>query len=95
MGLKYKFGAILFLLIIWWLMSFSPELAIRKHIFFMLHPIDAFTVEIKDHHHVDSEYGHAYGVYGLVERSTRNDISLFYLKKSVIGWYVTSKGSGP
>lgn len=82
------------IIIIWIVSYLSPELAIRRHIFFHLRPIQSFTVEITDKERHDIQYGHLYEVIGYSDPATKNDLGVFYLKKHWIFWTVASVGSG-
>jgi hypothetical protein len=75
--------------------SFSPELAVRRSVFLRLHPIDALTIDIRKTNIIEKDYGYLYDVEGFVDRLTMDEISVFYLRKSIIGWYVHSIGTGP
>ncbi|SFA76251.1 hypothetical protein SAMN05216312_101339 [Cohnella sp. OV330] len=85
--------AVILLLIVYFLFfpSITPQLAVRKQLLISFHPIKAVTVEVrqgKNKH--DPKYGDLYEV-------SDPDIaeSFIYVKKSWLGWRVTSVGSGP
>lgn len=68
--------------------SFSPELAVRKSLLFK-HPLFALTGEVtKGKINNDPRYGDLY-------YAEKADMPFVYVKKSWLGWYVSSSGSGP
>jgi hypothetical protein len=66
----------------------TAKLAIRKDIFFSLHPIKAFTTNISKGKILDPELGRLYELDGFSRR-------FIYVKKIRFGWVVTSQGTGP
>ncbi|HBC92234.1 MAG TPA: hypothetical protein DCZ10_04830 [Pelotomaculum sp.] len=75
--------------------SYSPELAIRRHLFFDS-PTQSFTCTINKTNLIDKEYGQQYTIKGFIEPESRGEISFAYVKKSFIGMYHWSGGgSGP
>ncbi|RKP56851.1 hypothetical protein D7Z26_02350 [Cohnella endophytica] len=82
----------LFALLIVYLVFFpspTPEIAVRKHLFFSFHPMKAITKSIHEGTiKNDPRYGDEYEVNDLSQ-------SYFYVKKNALGWRVTSTGSGP
>ncbi|ALS28116.1 hypothetical protein IJ21_27200 [Paenibacillus sp. 32O-W] len=79
-----------------WIGSFcSPELAIRRYMLLRFHPISTFIAKISNMGSYDPEYGYLYDVKGYVDRTTGDDINVFYLKKNGPFWIVSSTGTGP
>ncbi|MBP1996015.1 hypothetical protein [Paenibacillus eucommiae] len=67
----------------------TPELAVRKYIFFSLHPVVAFSSDVQEGSiKNDPRYGKLFYVDGLSS-------SYIYVKKNGLGWRVTSSGTGP
>ncbi|MDR6555053.1 hypothetical protein [Paenibacillus qinlingensis] len=88
---KYLWVIFSVLLIIYILFfpSATAELAVRKDLFFTLHPIKAFSNSIHEGKiKNDSRYGDLYEVEGI-------NSSFIYVKKSTLGWRVTSNGTAP
>lgn len=90
------FIVVVALIILLWISSFfSPEGAIRRYMLLHLRPISAFTSKITDMERYDPQYGHLYDVSGYVDRMTRDEVNVFYVKKKGPFWYVSSVGSAP
>ncbi|MGN7356181.1 hypothetical protein ACTHPF_02360 [Paenibacillus sp. SAF-054] len=69
--------------------SFTGELAVRKHLLFTFHPIQAFSNAVQEGNiKNDPRYGDLYVVEGM-------KTPYIYVKKSALGWSVSSKGTGP
>jgi len=85
----------LFVILLWMASFFSPEGAIRRYMVLHLHPISAFTSKITDMERYDLQYGHLYDLSGYEDRMTRDELSVFYVKKKGPFWYVGSVGSAP
>lgn len=67
----------------------TAEMAVRKELFFSLHPIKAISSSVQEGMiKNDPEYGDLYMVDDI-------DTSAIYVKKYPLGWLVTSKGTGP
>lgn len=67
----------------------TAETAVRKELFFSLHPIKAISSSVQEGIiKNDPEYGDLYIVEDV-------DTSAIYLKKYPLGWLVTSRGTGP
>jgi hypothetical protein len=66
----------------------TAKLAIRKDIFFSLHPIKAFTTNISKGKILSPELGQLYELDGFSRM-------FIYVKKNRMGWIVTSHGTGP
>jgi hypothetical protein len=67
----------------------SPELAVRKHLLLSFHPMMACLEPIQEGNiKNDPRYGDLY----LVDASSRPFV---YVKKSALGWRVSSAGTGP
>ena len=93
---RHVFIAAAIVVILLWMVSFfSPEGAIRRYMVLHLHPISAFTSKITDMERYDLQYGHLYDVSGYEDRMTRDELSVFYVKKKGPFWYVGSVGSAP
>ena len=93
---RHVFIAAAIVVILLWMVSFfSPEGAIRRYMVLHLHPISAFTSKITDMERYDLQYGHLYDVSGYEDRTTRDELSVFYVKKKGPFWYVGSVGSAP
>lgn len=93
--LKNRWKALICAIAVLWVVSFlSPELSIRRYMFFHLHPIQCFTADVKKMELVDREYGQLYDVRGYIDRMTGDEIGAFYLKKAGPFWYVGSAGTG-
>lgn len=83
-------------LVVLWLISFlSPELAIRRYVFFHLRPIQSIQIDIHNMERLDREYGHLYNVNGYVNHQTKDELNVFYLKRHGMIWTVDSVGTGP
>ncbi|AGL00418.1 hypothetical protein [Desulfoscipio gibsoniae] len=75
--------------------SYSPELAIRRHLLF-INPYHSLTCSIKKTEYIDKRYGQQYTIDGLVDPSTKMGIHFAYVKKNFLGWYYWSGGgTGP
>jgi len=93
---RHVFIAAAIVVILLWMVSFfSPEGAIRRYMVLHLHPISAFTSKMTDMGRYDLQYGHLYDVSGYSARTTRDALSVFYVKKKGPFWYVSSVGSAP
>lgn len=69
--------------------SFTGELAVRKHLLFTFHPIQAFSDAVQEGNiRNDPRYGDLYVVEGV-------KTPYIYVKKFALGWNVSSKGTGP
>jgi hypothetical protein len=67
----------------------TPEIAVRKDMFFSFHPIKAFSVEVHEGRiKKDPRYGDLYEVDSLSR-------PFIYVKKNTLGWRVASSGTGP
>lgn len=76
--------------------SATPEAAIRKYVFLQgLSPVEAFHLRIKRGDYVDSRCGRQFFVEGFHAPGTGMQLCFFYLKKTPVGWYVVSAGTGP
>ncbi|MEW6770951.1 MAG: hypothetical protein AB1330_06115 [Bacillota bacterium] len=74
----------------------TPELAIRKYVFFKgKSPIEAFNLQITPTDYVDRKYGRQFIVEGFRGNATGMKLRFFYLKKTAAGWSVVSAGTGP
>ncbi|MEW6448266.1 MAG: hypothetical protein AB1426_09280 [Bacillota bacterium] len=74
----------------------TPELAIRKYVFFKgKSPIEAFNLQITPTDYVDRNYGQQFIVEGFRDNATGMIPRFFYLKKTAAGWSVVSAGTGP
>lgn len=85
--------AAIILLIVYFLFfpSITPQLAVRKQLLISFHPIKAIAAEVRQGNiKNDPKYGTLYEVMD-------SDIgeSLIYVKKTGLGWRVTSVGTGP
>lgn len=85
---------IVFIILLWIISFFSPELSIRRYILFKLHPISSINANISNMG-IYNDAGHLYDVSGYKDWATGEDIYVFYLKKKGPFWVVTSTGSGP
>jgi hypothetical protein len=65
----------------------TAEIAVRKDIFFSMHPVLAFTAAVHNQRSTAAE-GHLYTVNEL-------ELSFIYVQKNALGWRVTSNGTGP
>ncbi|OPY59021.1 MAG: hypothetical protein A4E55_00390 [Pelotomaculum sp. PtaU1.Bin035] len=75
--------------------SYSPELAIRKHLFFV-NPAQSLTCNIGKTNFVDKKYGQQYTINGFIDPESGNGIFFAYVKKNFIGtYYWSGGGSGP
>ncbi|MFD2332588.1 hypothetical protein ACFSR7_25295 [Cohnella sp. GCM10020058] len=71
--------------------SITPELAVRKQLLISFHPIKAATSEVRQGSiKNDPEYG---TLYEVADQAITEPF--IYVKKSWLGWRVTSVGSGP
>ncbi|GMK36991.1 hypothetical protein PCCS19_00440 [Paenibacillus sp. CCS19] len=94
---RLKRGAIVVIsaiIMVWIVSFFSPELAIRRHIFLHLRPIQSLTADITDKERHDLQHGHLYEVIGYTDPVTRDDLGVFYLRKHWMFWTVASVGTG-
>ncbi|GGI11500.1 MULTISPECIES: hypothetical protein [Gottfriedia] len=71
----------------------SPSLSIRSYMFIKGHPIVAFSK--LEYIGNDKMYGKGYYSEGWEDRLTGSGVSYFYAKRSIIGMYWVSSGSGP
>ena len=75
--------------------SYSPELAIRRHLFFN-NPFQSLTCTIKKSDYIDKIYGQQYTINGFADKSSGMGIFFAYVKKDSLGCYHWSGGgSGP
>lgn len=74
---------------------FSPELAIRRYVLFQFQPVQSLTLQIEDKGVFDPQYGYLFDVSGYRDPLTKDELSVFYLKKYGIFWMVADVGSGP
>lgn len=75
-------AAIILVMYVLFFPTITPELAIRKYMFFTLHPIKAFTAKLQNNDNISS-YGNQYYVGDLRK-------SFISVQKKSLGWYVTS-----
>jgi hypothetical protein len=66
----------------------TAEIAVRKHLFFSLHPIKAFSVQVKGTGSTSFGGAELYNVSEVTK-------SYIYVKKNWLGYRVLTEGTGP
>ena len=88
-------GIVIVFIIGVFIFSYSPTIAIRKHLF-ISNPVQSFTCNLKKTTFIDNRYGQQYIVEGFIDKSSGGGIHFAYVKKNSLGlYYWFGGGSGP